>query len=76
MLDNDHTGLDLAVGREPPGLTAIGVFLFFGAVMASLAATTLLWRGTAHPMRFARSGSPSRRISVLAIGVYFARYAC
>ncbi len=24
----------------------MGVFLFFGAVMATLAATTLLWRGT------------------------------
>ena len=29
------------------GFTAIGVFLFFGAAMATLAATTLLWRGTA-----------------------------
>ncbi len=27
-------------------MTAIGVFLFFGAVMASLAGTTLIWRGT------------------------------
>lgn len=25
----------------------MGIFLFFGAVMAGLAATTLLWRGTA-----------------------------
>jgi hypothetical protein len=36
-----------AIGPKPRGFTAIGVFLFFGAVMASLAATTLLWRGTA-----------------------------
>ena len=35
-----------ATGPKPRGFTAIGVFLFFGAVMASLAATTLLWRGT------------------------------
>jgi hypothetical protein len=28
------------------GIAAIGVFLFFGATMASLAALTLLWRGT------------------------------
>jgi hypothetical protein len=35
------------VGPKPRGFTAIGIFLFFGAVMASLAATTLLWRGTA-----------------------------
>src|ERR1700690_24383 len=31
---------------KPPGFTAIGIFLFFGAIMASVAATTLLWRGT------------------------------
>jgi hypothetical protein len=35
----------LAIG-SPRGITAIGIFLFFGAVMASLAGTTLLWRGT------------------------------
>jgi hypothetical protein len=28
-------------------LTGIGVFLIFGSVMASLAGTTLVWRGTA-----------------------------
>ena len=36
----------LAARPTTPGFTAIGVFLFFGAVVASLAATTLLWRGT------------------------------
>ena len=35
-----------AIGPKPRGFTAIGVFLFFGAVMASLASTTLLRRGT------------------------------
>ena len=35
-----------AIGPKPRGFTAIGVFLFFGAVMASLAASTLLRRGT------------------------------
>jgi hypothetical protein len=35
-----------AIGRRPRGFAAIGVFIFFGALMASLAATTLLWRGT------------------------------
>ncbi|MGA2611116.1 MAG: hypothetical protein ABSH01_27035 [Terriglobia bacterium] len=30
----------------PRGFKAVGVFLFFGFVMASLAGTTLLWRGT------------------------------
>jgi hypothetical protein len=46
MRDDDRIGLDLAVGYKAPGFTAIGIFLFFGAIMASLAATTLLWRGT------------------------------
>jgi len=30
----------------PRGFRAVGVFLFFGFVMASLAGITLLWRGT------------------------------
>jgi len=34
------------VRSKAQGFTAIGIFLFFGAVMSSLAATTLLWRGT------------------------------
>jgi len=33
--------------QKPPGFTAIGLFLFFGALMAGLAAATLLWPGTA-----------------------------
>ena len=32
---------------SPRGKTAIGIVLLFGAVMASLAGATLLWRGTA-----------------------------
>lgn len=41
-----RTGLDLAVEAKIPGFTAVGIFLFFAAAMASLAAITLLWRGT------------------------------
>jgi hypothetical protein len=48
MRENDRVRLDLTVGSQiPTGFTAIGIFLFFGATMASLAATTLLWPGTA-----------------------------
>jgi hypothetical protein len=32
--------------KVPGGLMAFGVFLFWGAAMASLAAITLTWRGT------------------------------
>src|ERR1700720_3506689 len=47
MWDNDHTGLDPAVGSSKTrGFMAIGIFLFFGSIMAGLAAATLLWRGT------------------------------
>ncbi len=45
MRTNDSIGSDRA-GTRPPGFTAIGIFLFFGGGMASLAAITLLWRGT------------------------------
>ena len=34
-------------GLSRAGFTAVGIFLFFAASMAGLAATTLLWRGTA-----------------------------
>lgn len=30
----------------PPGFAAVGIFLLFGALMASLAGATLVWRGT------------------------------
>jgi hypothetical protein len=33
--------------RSAVSMTAIGIFLLFGALMASLAGATLVWRGTA-----------------------------
>jgi hypothetical protein len=47
MRSNESYQPRLATGPKPSGFTAIGIFLFFAAVMASLAAATLLWRGTA-----------------------------
>ena len=35
------------VTKSPRGMTAVGVFLFFGAVMAALAGTTMVWQGSA-----------------------------
>ena len=47
MQDCPDAGIDGVVPRRPPrGLTAIGVFLFFGATMAAFAGTTLIWPGT------------------------------
>jgi hypothetical protein len=47
MRNHDRTGVDGAAGPITLRFTATGIFLFFGAVTAGLAATTLLWRGTA-----------------------------
>jgi len=68
MRDNDQTCLDVA-----PGFTAIGIFLLFGAVMASLAATTLLWRGTALDRVWALNPIAYKQLAPLgrAVGVLF-----
>jgi hypothetical protein len=48
MPDKHHAPFDPAAAfKAPTGFKAIGIFLFFGATTASLAATTLLWPGTA-----------------------------
>jgi hypothetical protein len=68
MRDNEHTCLDVA-----PGFTAIGIFLLFGAVMASLAATTLLWRGTALDRVWALNPIAYKQLAPLGrvVGVLF-----
>lgn len=43
----DGSGTEKAdVHKMPRGITAVGVFLFFGAAMASIAGTTLTWPGS------------------------------
>lgn len=32
--------------KSPKGIIAVGILLFFGAIMACFAGTTLVWRGT------------------------------
>ena len=47
MQDGSDSGTAKADGyKMPRGITAVGVFLFFGAAMASIAGTTLTWPGT------------------------------
>jgi hypothetical protein len=41
-----NSSADPRLKRFPRGMTAMGIFLLFGAIMASLAGTTLVWRGT------------------------------
>jgi hypothetical protein len=38
---------DCYTGKRPRGAIAVGAFFLWGSVMASLAAITLMWRGTA-----------------------------
>ena len=73
MRDNDRAGLDLAVGPKTPGFTAIGIFLFFGAIMASLAAATLLWRGTALDRLWALNPIAYKQLAPLGrtVGILF-----
>lgn len=51
--------------RFPHGITALGIFLFFGAAMAGLAGTTLLWRGTALDRAWALNPRALRELAPL-----------
>ena len=73
MTDDDHTGLDVPILPKPPGFTGIGIFLFLGAVMADLAATTLLWRGTALDRVWALNPTGYKQLMPLGriVGILF-----
>ncbi|MFI5106252.1 MAG: dolichyl-phosphate beta-glucosyltransferase, partial [Terriglobales bacterium] len=59
--------------RAPRGLTAVGVFLFFGAAMAALAGTTLAWPGTPLDKMWKLNPEAYRQLAPLGrwIGVGF-----
>jgi len=67
------TGFDPAVSPKTRGFTAIGMFLFFGAVLASLAATTLLWQGTALDRVWALNPTAYKQLAPLGciVGMFF-----
>lgn len=73
MHGDDPRGLNLVGGVKPTGFTAMGIFLFFGAIMASLAATTLLWQGTALDRIWALNPSAHAQLAPLGstAGVLF-----
>jgi hypothetical protein len=58
---------------KPPGFAAIGVFLFFGATMASLAATTLLLPGTPLDFAWILNTTACKQLSPLGgkVGILF-----
>lgn len=64
---------DVATGPKMPGFTAMGVFLFFGAVMAGLAATTLLWQGTVLDRAWALNPTAYKQLAPLGrkVGILF-----
>jgi hypothetical protein len=59
--------------KSSAGITAVGVFLFFGALMASLAGTTLVWRGTVLDRAWALNAPAYRRLAPFGktVGVPF-----
>src|SRR5260370_36535910 len=60
-------------GPSSRALTGIGIFLFFGAGMASLAGTTLLWRGTVLKRMWMLNPGPYKQLVPLgpAAGISF-----
>jgi hypothetical protein len=58
---------------KPPGFAAIGVFLFFGASAASLAATTLLLPGTPLDRAWTLNPTAFKQLSPLGgkVGILF-----
>jgi hypothetical protein len=72
MRDKDRTGSEI-IEAKARGFTTIGTFLFFGATMASLAAFTLLWRGTALDGVWALNPSAYKELTPLggSVGILF-----
>lgn len=57
----------------PRGVTAIGIFFLFGAVMASLAGMTLVWPGTAFDRMWAFNPRAFRELAPVGktVGILF-----
>jgi len=49
--------------KSAKGIIAVGIFLFFGAIMACLAGTTLVWRGTILDRMWAINAPAYRRLA-------------
>jgi hypothetical protein len=73
MRSNESNQPRLVITAKTPGFIAMGVFLFFAAVMASLAAITLLWRGTALDRVWALNPTAYEQLAPLGriVGILF-----
>ena len=49
--------------KSAKGIIAVGIFLFFGAIMACLAGTTLVWRGTVLDRMWALNAPAYRQLA-------------
>ena len=63
---SSNSSADSHQRRTPPGFTAIGIFLLFGALMAGLAALTLSFRGTALDRMWALNPTAHVRLAPIA----------
>jgi hypothetical protein len=67
MKDGPGSGTNKADGyKMPHGITAVGVFLFFGATMASIAGTTLTWPGTFLDRLWALNPAAHKQLATFA----------
>jgi hypothetical protein len=67
MQDGPGSGTDKVDGyKMPRGITAVGVFLFFGAAMASIAGTTLTWPGTSLDRMWALNPTAHEQLATFA----------
>jgi hypothetical protein len=68
-----NCGEQTASNSKPLGFAAIGIFLFFGGVMAGLAATTLLLPGTPRDRAWILNPTAYKQLSSLGskVGILF-----
>ena len=74
MRDRHRSNVEASVqGAPPQAMTAIGVFLFFGAIMASLAGTALIWPGTPLDHIWILNAAAYKQLSPLGkpVGIFF-----
>ena len=66
MRDHPNSGTDATLGDKiPRGIRAMGVFLFFGATMASLAGVTLTRPGTSLDGMWALNPTAHEQLATL-----------
>jgi hypothetical protein len=66
MQDRLSTGTNKVVRHEMPrGTIGVGAFLFFGAIMASLAGATLTWPGTSFDRLWALNPTAHKQLASL-----------